>query len=43
MRMDQSAVLSASDIVNKYPQDRLEEIITNYGEERYARRIARQL
>ena len=40
MRMDQSRYLSAWDIVNKYSVEELEDIIWNYGEESWARRIA---
>ncbi len=41
MRMDKAQDLTAWDVVNKYPEGRLEEIIRAYGEERYARRIVR--
>ncbi|MHB8963191.1 MAG: 16S rRNA (cytosine(1402)-N(4))-methyltransferase RsmH [Saccharofermentanales bacterium] len=40
MRMDQRAALTAETVVNTYPQARLEKIISDYGEERYAGRIA---
>lgn len=40
MRMDNSKTLSAYDVVNKYPKDRLEGVIRDLGEERYARKIA---
>lgn len=40
MRMDLRESLSASQIVNKYSKERLEEIIRDFGEERYFRRIA---
>lgn len=40
MRMDRSAPLSAYEVVNTYPQKRLFEIIRDYGEERFAGRIA---
>jgi len=43
MRMDKSQSLSAYDVVNCYPQEKLEEIIKNYGEERYAKKIARKI
>ncbi len=39
MRMDGSAALSAYDVVNTYSADRLNRILWDYGEERYARRI----
>jgi len=41
MRMDPELEISAWDLVNKWPVDRLEQIIGEYGEERYAGRIAR--
>ena len=41
MRMDRSAPLSAADIVNTYPEDKLAEIFKLYGEERFAKRAAR--
>ncbi len=40
MRMDQGARLSAYDIVNGYSAQDLERIFKDYGEERWARRIA---
>ena len=40
MRMDQSGPLTAADVLNTYPADRLVRILRDYGEERYARRIA---
>ena len=40
MRMDRSAPLSAYEVVNGYPERRLFEIIRDYGEERFAYRIA---
>ena len=40
MRMDGSASLSAHDVVNTWPEDRLKRILYDYGEERYAPRIA---
>jgi 16S rRNA (cytosine1402-N4)-methyltransferase len=40
MRMDPSQSVSASDVVNGYPSARLERVIRNFGEERFARRIA---
>lgn len=40
MRMDQSAALSAYDIVNEWPENELKRILFEYGEERYAPRIA---
>ncbi|MCI1931349.1 MAG: 16S rRNA (cytosine(1402)-N(4))-methyltransferase RsmH [Clostridia bacterium] len=40
MRMDVSADLSAYDVVNGYTQKQLDDVIFNYGEERWAKRIA---
>ena len=40
MRMDQSGGLSAEDVVNDYSEEDLARIITDYGEERWAKRIA---
>jgi 16S rRNA (cytosine1402-N4)-methyltransferase len=40
MRMDQSGPLTADEVVNTYPADRLARILRDYGEERFARRIA---
>lgn len=40
MRMDSSAPLSAYDVVNGYPAEALARIIREYGEERYAMRVA---
>ncbi len=40
MRMDQSQPLSAADVVNTYPARRLARVLRQYGEERYAARIA---
>ena len=41
MRMDKTAPLSAYEVVNEYPERRLFEIIRDFGEERFASRIAR--
>ncbi len=40
MRMDRSGGLTARDLVNGWPEDELKRILYNYGEERYAPRIA---
>jgi 16S rRNA (cytosine1402-N4)-methyltransferase len=40
MRMNQAAELTAADVLNGYPADRLARVLRDYGEERYARRIA---
>ena len=39
MRMDSSEGLTAYDVVNTWPEDKLNRILWDYGEERYARRI----
>ena len=43
MRMDAKQSLTAADIVNGYDEARLAAIIGRYGEERFARRIARAI
>ena len=43
MRMDPSAELSARELVNDASERELAEIFRSYGEERYARQIARQI
>ena len=43
MRMDASGALTAREIVNDWPEDRLNRILWDYGEERYARRITRAI
>jgi len=40
MRMDPDSPLTAADVLNTYPVDDLRRILAQYGEERYARRIA---
>ena len=40
MRMDRTREFSAWDVVNKYSEKELEDIIWNYGEDRWAKRIA---
>jgi 16S rRNA (cytosine1402-N4)-methyltransferase len=40
MRMDKMQSLSAWDVVNKYPERKLERIIREFGEERLSRKIA---
>jgi len=41
MRMDQSQALSAKEIVNNWSEDELNRIIRDFGEENWARQIAR--
>lgn len=43
MRMDPTTGESAKDVVNTYNEDLLAEIIYRYGEEKFFRRIARQI
>ena len=40
MRMDQSGPLTAADVLNTYPAAQLARVLREYGEERFARRIA---
>lgn len=40
MRMDETSSFTARDLVNTYSEKELENIIWNYGEDRWARRIA---
>ena len=43
MRMDRTTGISAADWLNSAPQAEIEKVIRDYGEERYARRIARAI
>ena len=43
MRMDKSQSLTAKDVVNKYSENDLANIIYEYGEERFSRAIARKI
>jgi 16S rRNA (cytosine1402-N4)-methyltransferase len=43
MRMGPSAERTAADLVNELPADELRRIFADYGEERYAQRIARRI
>ena len=43
MRMDASDSLTAYEVVNAWPEERLNRILWDYGEERYARRISRAI
>jgi 16S rRNA (cytosine1402-N4)-methyltransferase len=43
MRMDRRQPISGWDVVNKYSEERLADVIWKYGEERYSRRIARRI
>ena len=37
MRMDKTQELTARDVVNNYPEEKLANIIYEYGEERFSR------
>ena len=41
--MDRRLALSAFDIINRYKESDLSDIIYRYGEERFARKIARRI
>ena len=43
MRMDQQASLTAYDIVNEWEEEEIARIIWEYGEEKFSRRISRQI
>ena len=43
MRLDKDAPISAFDVVNGYQEQRLADVIYQFGEERYSRRIARAI
>jgi 16S rRNA (cytosine1402-N4)-methyltransferase len=43
MRMDRSQGPTAEDVVNDYPVEALARVLAHYGEERFARRIARAI
>lgn len=43
MRMDRSSSLTAFHIVNEWPEDRIASILHHYGEEKFARRIAKHI
>lgn len=43
MRMDSEQTLSARDIVNTYPENELYRIIRDYGEEKFAKNIAKHI
>jgi 16S rRNA (cytosine1402-N4)-methyltransferase len=43
MRMDPSTGVTAAEVINTYPQAELTRILREYGEERFARRIAESL
>lgn len=43
MRMDQTQALSARDVVNDYTEEQLIDILRRYGEEKFAKSIARHI
>lgn len=43
MRMDQSSDLTAEEVVNNYKEKDLADVIYQYGDERYSRRIAKSI
>ncbi|MDD4211011.1 MAG: 16S rRNA (cytosine(1402)-N(4))-methyltransferase RsmH [Clostridia bacterium] len=43
MRMDKNQYLSAYIVVNEYPESEITKILFNYGEERYAKNIAKRI
>ena len=43
MRMDRSSGKTAGELINRLPEKKLVEIFGNFGEERYARRIAKRI
>ncbi|MDD4734434.1 MAG: 16S rRNA (cytosine(1402)-N(4))-methyltransferase RsmH, partial [Bacilli bacterium] len=43
MRMDKEQTLSAKEVVNNYSESKLTEILFKYGEEKYAKSIARKI
>lgn len=43
MRLNQSQELTAKKVVNDYSQEKIEEIIRHYGEEKFSRQIARKV
>lgn len=43
MRMDKTATLTAKDVVNTYSEEELTRIIFEYGEERFAKMIAKNI
>ncbi len=43
MRMDTSAVITAKDVVNTYTEEKLANIIWEYGEEKFSKQIAKNI
>ena len=43
MRMDRTQKLTAKEVVNTYEEEKLADVIYQYGEERFSRRIAKNI
>lgn len=43
MRFDRASDFSAYDVINSYPEEKLVEIFSTYGEERFSKRIAKAI
>ena len=43
MNSQDNSLLTAKDIINKYPQNRLVEIFKDYGEEKFSKKIASKI
>lgn len=43
MRMDRETSMTAWEVVNRYPQHKLEQIFRDYGDEPFARKVAREI
>lgn len=43
MRMDRTQILTAKEVINTYKEEKLADIIYQYGEERYSRQIAKNI
>ena len=43
MRMDKSQELTAKEVINTYSEEKLANIIYEYGEERFSRQIAKNI
>lgn len=43
MRLDQSRGVSAAEIVNRWPEEKIADVIFEHGDERFSRRIARKI
>ena len=43
MRMDQTATLTASDVVNQWAYEDLVRIFFRYGEEKFSKQVARKI